>query len=236
MGVQGYITEIHRGALDDGPGVRTVVFFKGCPLRCLWCHNPETQNPMPEKMVYDNGRTIISGKLVTVPEVMDVVRKDVGHYIATGGGLTVTGGEPLAQPEFCAKLLLAAKEENIHTCVETCGMADTLIIKETALYTDLWLFDIKGFPYDYPRLTGKSFDKIKSALHTLIESGANVTIRCPVVPGIHNNDEYFSYLDRLKSEYPGINGIELLPFHRFGIDKYKALGRTAPMQDKQEED
>jgi len=151
--MKGIITEIHRAALDDGPGVRTVVFFKGCPLRCLWCHNPETQSPEQEIMTR-GGERILIGHEVTVEDVMKVVRLDAGHYKATGGGITVSGGEPLMQPDFCRAVLAQAKIEGFHTCVETSGAGT---IEPLIPYTDLWFFDIKGFPRDYKVLTGGSF-------------------------------------------------------------------------------
>jgi pyruvate formate lyase activating enzyme len=221
--VKGLITEIHRAALDDGPGVRTVVFFKGCPLRCLWCHNPETQNPQPEKM-YRQGKTETVGREVTVEEIMKTVVLDIGFYKATGGGLTLSGGEPLAQPYFASVLLQSAKENNIHTCVETSGAGD---IEPLLPYVDLWLFDIKGFPRDYEWLTGGSFFPIEKNLRTLLKQHAEVILRCPIIPGVHDNVEYETYLDGLPGLYPGIKNVEKLPFHRLGMDKYEALGRQA---------
>ncbi|MCL2603087.1 MAG: radical SAM protein [Defluviitaleaceae bacterium] len=215
------ITEIHRAALDDGPGVRTVVFFKGCPLRCLWCHNPETQNPKPEP-IKRRGKHETVGREATVAEIMDIVSLDAGHYKATGGGLTLSGGEPLAQPDFARVLLKEAKASGFHTCVETSGFGD---VAPLVPYTDLWLFDIKGIPEDYIRLTGSGFEPVKKSLRTLLENGAEVILRCPVVPGIHESAEYEAYLNGLPALYPGVQGVERLPFHRLGMDKYEALGR-----------
>jgi len=220
----GTITEIHCCALDDGPGVRTVVFFKGCPLRCLWCHNPETQNANPEPILR-GGQHVTVGRTVHVDEIMDVVKRDIGHYRATGGGITISGGEPLAQVSFAREILKQAQASGIHTCVETSGYGD---VEPLMAHVDLWLFDIKGFPKDYEQLTGGGFGLVEKSLLTLLRNGANVMIRCPIVPPFHNTQAYDDYLDQLKTLYPGIIEVQRLPFHRLGLDKYEALGREVP--------
>jgi pyruvate formate lyase activating enzyme len=157
---------------------------------------------------------------------MAVVRLDAGHYAATGGGITLSGGEPLAQADFSKELLAQAKAEGFNTCIETSGAGP---VDKLIPFTDLWLFDIKGLPADYERLTGGSFDDVERSLRILSEKKSSIVIRCPVVPGIHDNEGYFNYLSRLKDTYPAVLGIEKLPFHRLGMDKYGALGRECPV-------
>ena len=160
---------------------------------------------------------------------MDVVRLDAGHYAATGGGVTLTGGEPLFQPGFARELLTLAKGEGFHTCVETSGFAPVEALQPLLPLVDLWLFDIKGLPPKYPALVGGCFSVVEQALQTLLKNEAAVLLRCPIVPSIHDNEAYYGYLEGLAASHPCIIGYELLPFHRLGMDKYEALGRVAPM-------
>ena len=267
------ILEIHRSALDDGPGVRTSVFLKGCSLHCSWCHNPESQKHAPELLVRrDNcigcgrcknicpnellrngvkeldrdqctacgvcsevcpsGTLSIAGKSMTAQEVMQVVSLDIGHYHATGGGITLTGGEPLYQADFSYELLSLAQAENIHTCVETSGVGKPNAIKALQSVTNLWLFDIKGPPDVYKQMVGAPFATVKSNLVYLLKQQAKVILRCPIITGITDNDQWIDQLCELIREmnvvYP-LQGAELLPFHRLGLDKYTAVGRKAPM-------
>lgn len=269
----GMVLEIHRSALDDGPGVRTSVFLKSCRLHCPWCHNPESQNRAPELLVRSDicigcgrcrdicpnelltagakgldrnhctscgacsavcpaGALAIAGKSMTVEEVMRVILLDADHYRATDGGITLTGGEPLCQAIFSYELLSLAKTKNIHTCVETSGVGKPDAIKALHPVTDLWLFDIKGPPDVYEQMVGAPFAAVKSGLVYLLEQQAKVILRCPIITGVTDNDSWIDRLCELIREmnavYP-LQGAELLPFHRLGLDKYTALGRKAAM-------
>jgi pyruvate formate lyase activating enzyme len=138
--IKGIVLNIQRAALHDGPGLRTVVFLKGCPLHCLWCHNPESQNPRIE-----TGRSgKVYGRMMTIEEVMQIVRADLAYYQSSGGGLTVSGGEPTAQFDFCKALLLQAKHKDIKTCLDTCGEFPNYRLRELLEIVDLWHYDYKA--------------------------------------------------------------------------------------------
>ena len=225
---EGVIFNIQRCSLDDGPGVRTAVFCKGCLLSCLWCHNPESQRFEPEPM---NGAVI--GKTVTAQEVMMTVRRDMGHYRVSGGGLTLTGGEPLCQPNFAAALLQLAKTEGIHTTVETCGIP-AASIERLLPYVDLWLYDMKADPERHQMLTGRSYSEVQEGLQTLLVYGkSRVILRCPVIPGCNDTPAHFANIERL-SQLDGISAVERLPYHDTGKYKYQQLGREYPMDTQKE--
>jgi pyruvate formate lyase activating enzyme len=163
------VFDIQRGALHDGPGIRTTVFLKGCPLRCAWCHNPESQAFAPE--TGRSGKTY--GRRLSVDEVMAVVRRDARFYAASGGGLTVSGGEPTAQYVFCAALLAAARAEGFHTCLDTCGALDWPRLDALRPHVDVFLFDYKATAPDRHRaLTGVPPELPHANLRRLLAAGA----------------------------------------------------------------
>ena len=268
--MKGIVTGIHRCALDDGPGIRTAVFLKGCALQCGWCHNPETQNLQPELMAYPercvgcercatacrlglwntapksgghdrtlctgcgecaavcpNGALVIAGEWMTSDEVMANVILDKSFYDDTGGGMTLTGGDPLIQWQFSLALLKKAKNAGLHTCVETSGAGDAAAVKNLIPFVDLWLFDMKGQPEDYPKYTGSPFAPIEKNLELLRQIGARVILRCPQIPGICDRDGYALHLESLKARWGDSPEVEVqfLPYHTYGTDKYAALNR-----------
>lgn len=220
----GIVFDLQRGALHDGPGVRTVVFLKGCPLRCAWCHNPESQAFAPE--VGRSGKAY--GRELTVTEVMTVVRRDARFYAASGGGLTISGGEPTAQYDFCAALLAAAKAENIHTCLDTCGVVAWSRLDALRPLVDMFLYDYKVTGVAAHRaLTGVDPDLVIGNLERLLALGANVHLRCPLVPNVNDSAEHLAAIASFGRRYPNL-AIELMPYHDSGKGKYEDLGRLPP--------
>ena len=224
MSATGIVFDIQRAALHDGPGLRTTVFLKGCPLTCAWCHNPESQRTAPEQ-----GRSgKIYGKPMSVDEVMTVVLADRRYYETSGGGLTLSGGEPTVQYDFCKALLLAAKEAGIHTCLDTCGYVDTSRLAELLPLVDLFHYDLKLIsPDDHRKWTGVDPGLILKNLNWLIQQHARIRLRCPVVPGGNDTPEHEIALKQWE-QHPGIEAVERLPFHSIGDAKYRDLNRTAP--------
>lgn len=223
--MKGVVFNIQRCSLDDGPGVRTTVFLKGCWMRCLWCHNPEGQSPWPEMM----GGELV-GREMTVDEIMAVVMRDAGHYRATGGGLTLSGGEPLCQPEFSAALLRNAKAEGLHTCVETCGVPFDAI--DTLLpFTDLWLYDIKADSSLHERLTGVPLEPVIDGLKHICARGGRVVLRCPMVPGVNDTPAHISHISELEC-LDCVEGVQFMPYHNTGQYKYEQLNRKYGMENE----
>ena len=263
----GFLFNIQRASLDDGPGVRTTLFFKGCPLWCPWCHNPESQNMRPELMALDekcrkcgicgsvckygaienacvnralcaacgdcekacpHGALKMAGKHYTVEEAVREALLDRAFFETSGGGVTLSGGEPLAQPGFALEILKELKLENIHTCVETCGICADSVIESLLPYVDHWLFDIKlTDEAAHQALLGAPLSDVLKRLYALKGAGAGITLRCPVIPGINDTDEHLSAIRKLARDIGAI-AVDILPYHRLGRDKYAQLGRATP--------
>ena len=234
--------------MNDGPGIRTTVFLKGCPLSCVWCHNPESQRFEPEILFYKdkctgcgrcrgitaadrdfvcfNGAKEICGKTVSANEVTAEVLKDKPFYENSGGGMTLSGGEPLAQYDFSLKLLKKAKENGIHTAVETCGYAEKPKILEIAKYVDLFLFDCKETDQElHKEYTGVDNKIILDNLKALSDADSKIILRCPIIPGFNDRAEHFKGISEIAGKLSGIKHIEVEPFHPLGESKYSALGR-----------
>lgn len=220
----GMIFDIQRGCTDDGPGIRTTVFLKGCPLNCLWCHNPESKNPYPQK--YTDGTKTV-GYECTVDEIMKTVLADRKYYQASGGGMTLSGGEPLMQPEFSWDLLKEAGKNDIHTCVETSGYSSEAVLDGFLGATDLFLFDIKAPPSSHRELTGAGSERILSNLEYLYRNKAKILLRCPIIPTKNDTEEHFAYLKELQVRFPDLAGMQLMPYHNLGVDKGRRLGLNA---------
>jgi len=223
--VKGIIFSIERGSFVDGPGIRTVIFMKGCPLRCLWCHNPEGQNPYPEYMYDSNGIRKIVGEIKTVREVFDIVSRDRLFYEYSGGGITVSGGEPLFQPEFVLALFKECKEYGIHTALDTSGYASWERFKKILKYTDLLLYDLKVLdPEKHLAYTGGDLSIILRNLKKCDEVGIPIWIRTPVVPNYTSNEDNISRIAEFISNLKNVERFELLSYHS-PEEKYKRLGR-----------
>jgi len=268
--VKGLIFDISRYAIHDGPGIRATIFFKGCPLRCQWCHNPEGQESKPEIIIKEercvvecdsclsacpqnaiskDGTSIIVdriqcdscgkckevcvyeafdiiGREVTVQQVLEEVEKDRIFFDESGGGVTFSGGEPLVQPDFLEALLVEFKTRGIRTTVDTSGYAPFEILDRVSDNVDLYLYDIKIMDEKkHKDYSGVSNRIILENLRRLSEKDKRICIRIPIIPGINDDRENIesiaSYLLSLKN----IKKINLLPFHRGGVQKYKRLGK-----------
>ncbi|MFP4469159.1 MAG: glycyl-radical enzyme activating protein [Bacteroidales bacterium] len=231
--MKGIVFDIKRFAIHDGPGIRTTVFLKGCPLRCWWCHNPESQELQSEEDVkqvmvdgvrFEKKESI--GKQMTVEEVMQVIDKEAVFYTESGGGVTFSGGEPMVQHGFLLELLKACKTGGYHTAVDTCGHASPGHFKMIIPFTDLFLFDLKLINSEgHLKYTGQNNRLILENLDLLLQSERKVTIRIPVIPGINDGEEeinaFIGHLEKRKS----IREIHLLPYHAMAKNKYTRFAK-----------
>jgi pyruvate formate lyase activating enzyme len=253
------VFNIMRFSTQDGPGIRTTVFFKGCPLSCWWCHNPESQRLQPELLYLEErcrhcgdcvtacpqhaieqveGTEVcqaearqIAGRRLTVGELVAEIERDLVFFEESGGGVTLSGGEPLAQPRFVSALLAACRDRGIGTVLETCGYAPSGVFLNVALAADLVLYDLKLMdPAKHKHYTGVSNRRILDNLKELVARGRPVTVRIPVMPGINDTDDEISQFARYLAELPASH-VELLPYHHIGAGKYKRLGLTYRLPD-----
>ena len=227
---KGRIFDIQRFSIHDGPGIRTIVFLKGCVLRCRWCCNPESQSYAIQTMMV-NGKPKIIGEDTTVEKVMETVEKDRPYYRRSGGGLTLSGGESLTQPEFARDLLRAAKESGINTALESTACAEYKVIETILPYLDRYLMDIKHInPAKHREYTGRSNELILENAKKIAASGmTELIIRVPVIPGFNDSREEIEAIAGFASGLPGVQKLHLLPYHRLGQDKYEGLGREYRM-------
>ena len=263
----GLVFDLARCSLHDGPGIRSVVFLKGCPLRCVWCHNPESRSSRPEILfspekcigcgacvkvcpqhargselgrpffrrescigcgkcaeVCFSGALELSGRVRTADSILEEAAKDQDYY-APDGGLTISGGEPLFQPDFTEALLKGARERGWTTALETCGMADPLILERMIPWTDFWLFDIKAMEREkHRRLTGQPNDRILSNLRILDRAGVSIELRCPLAPDLNDSDSDLWSIRNLADSLRKKPSIRIEPFHPFGRGKLARLG------------
>jgi len=223
---KGVVLDVEHSATKDGPGIRTVVFLKGCPLRCIWCHNPESWSFRPETVddpVQGGKKTY--GAERTVAEVLEEVMRDKPFYDASGGGLTLSGGEPLAQAKFAEALFRAAKEAGVHTAVETCGHLPRAVLEAVRPHVDLWLYDIKGMDAELHRKhTGVDNVRILENLKWLDAQGAKIVLRCPMIPKLNDSDSNLEKLGKFADSLSGVMRIDIEPYSPFGIDKGRQLG------------
>lgn len=229
--VTGRIFDIQKYSIHDGPGIRTIVFLKGCPLRCKWCCNPEGQQYNVQNMNFNDSEKIV-GRDVTVGEVMDEVMQDMPYYLRSGGGLTISGGECLSQPEFGTALLCAAHEAGISTAIETTGFADWEIFEKYLWLTDHVLMDIKNIDDEkHMYFCGQSNKRILENARRAAEEHSDLTVRVPVIPGFNDTAGEITAIAEFASGLRGVRKLHLLPYHRLGTDKYAALGRKYELAD-----
>lgn len=226
LDTRGRIFDIQRYSVHDGTGIRTIVFFKGCVLRCRWCCNPESQEYAVQTMLVQ-GKAKIIGRDVTVREALEEVEKDRNYYRRSGGGMTLSGGECLCQPEFARDLLRGAKAVGINTAIESTACAKYEVIEELLPYLDVFLMDIKHIDSDkHKEFTGKSNELILENAKKIAESGrTNLVIRVPVIPGFNDTIGEIRAIAEFADRLAGVKKIHLLPYHRLGQDKYEGLGR-----------
>lgn len=306
---KGIVFKVQKFCLDDGPGIRTTVFLKGCSLRCSWCHNWEGLSCKPSLGYFEErcvnchccemvcpqkvhvwkeeemsasmgvegeragrsdgnenensgscvGRSdgpkgncgdrwhgvdrtrcvlcgkcieacsrnalVIAGKEYEAEEIMKQVRKDIPFYRQSGGGVTLSGGEPLLQPEFCMELAAACKREGIHVAIETAGAVPWPSIEMLIPYTDLWLFDLKeSDPERFKRETGGELEVVMKHLDWLLDKAKSLVVRCPIIPGIQDRREHLQYLSMLRRQ--GLR-IQLMPYHNIGVYKAKVYSEDS---------
>lgn len=251
------ICDIKRFAVHDGDGIRTTVFFKGCPLKCLWCHNPESISFRPQPAFFENkcigcgqckeeGFTeeaclgearVLYGREVTVEQLLPLLTEDRAFYENSGGGVTLSGGECLCQADFCAELLRRLKQEGIHTAVDTCGFVSREAIDKVLPYTDVFLYDIKAFDEAvHIKCTGQSNRRILENLRYIDSCGKAIEVRIPFVPGY--NDDQMEKIAGLLRTLSNVKKTKLLPYHNYAGSKYEALGMentlppTLPTEDR----
>lgn len=275
--ISGTVFEIQHFSLQDGPGIRTTVFLKGCPLHCLWCHNPESQASQPEILFLPEkciacraceaacargchsftltpggawlhtyhrddclacgacagvcfaGALERCGREMTVAEVIGKVLADSAFYRTSGGGLTLSGGEPLQQFEFSRALLSAAKTAGLHTVIETCGCAPRERLLELVPLVDLFYYDVKETDDERHRAwTGAGNRLLLDNLRAIDEQGAALLLRCPVIPGLNDRADHFSAVARLAGSLRGAQAVHILPYHPLGSHKQARLGKPSP--------
>ena len=276
--MEGIVFNIQRYSIDDGPGVRTTVFLKGCPLTCLWCSNPESQKYIPEvtyrytsckkcgtcitvcpehamtldeegvhidrKACTNCGKCIevcvhealqMSGKKMTVDEVLKVVKRDADYYEASGGGVTASGGEILGQADFVAELFKRCRELGIHTCADTSGYGREEDMAKILEYSDLIYFDLKHMDAEeHIKMCGQSNELVLSNLALVVAKGVPVVIRVPLIPGYNDSEENLNALAKTVADLTKDAPVNILPYHRYGTNKYRMLDLKYPLEDVKE--
>ena len=269
----GTVFDIQRFSLHDGPGIRTIVFLKGCPLSCKWCSNPESQNMKPVIMYKKNeclhcgrcinacsrkaisfenktfidrsictgcgecanacpaGALVVKGKTMTVQQLIRELKKDATTYRRSGGGITLSGGEPLVQYEFAAELLRACKAQGWDTAIETTGAGITEAVEKVIPYVDTVLLDIKHLDTEkHKKFTGIGNEQIlKNAAR--ISQISSTVVRVPVIPGFNYSEEEIRAITEFAKTLRGMRTIHLRPYHTFGENKYDLLGRDYALAD-----
>lgn len=273
---EGLIFDIKRYSIHDGPGIRTTVFLKGCPLNCRWCHNPEGRSASPEVMVRTGrclegcseclavcperalrkagpfpaldrlactvcgecaevcptGAIEMVGRRLSAIGLLREIEKDRVFYDESGGGVTFSGGEPLAQPEFLEELLGLCRSRGIHTAVDTCGLAAPEVLERIAAKADIFLFDLKTMDEQkHVAFTGESNRLILENLERLAGRGSRIIIRIPVVPGVNDDPGNIRRTASFLRSLGGISEISLLPYHRLGRDKSRGIDKEDSCQE-----
>ncbi len=275
--ITGTVFDIKKFAIHDGPGIRTTVFMKGCPLRCAWCHNPESISPEIEislaehkcigcgwcfencpnhghqmidgKRIFNRSECIhcgkcasqcyagalkVIGKEMSVEEVVAEVMKDKPFYDNSNGGMTISGGEPMMQFEFTRALLIAAKKQGLHCCLDTCGAAPYEQYKELLPYVDIFLYDLKDTdPARHEKFTGAPIQPILDILKKLSETDATIRLCCPIIPGINNRGEHLLEVGKIAESLSGVKQITIHPYHPLGNSKSKNIGKEYALDGKE---
>ncbi len=269
-GPSGVVFNVMRFSVHDGPGIRTTVFLKGCPLHCAWCHNPESQGFELGLMLFEErcrlcgdcvracpnhgigdpaaglhvpdecdacgtcvevcvaGARELVGRRVTVTELVEEIEKDVVFYEESGGGVTVSGGEPVAQPQFVEALLAACRARGIHTILDTCGLASAEVFARVAAQADSVLYDLKLMSSQaHRRFTGAANDVVLRNLEALAATAKPIVVRFPMVPGVNDGEEELAAMTGFLRRI-GLQDVDLLPWHSIGSEKYKRLGLERP--------
>lgn len=275
--IEGWVLNIERYTLHDGPGIRTTVFLKGCPLRCLWCSNPESQLFRPELVYFQDKCTAcghcldvcpqdaivqkapgepvtilfdrcdgcgecvascvyealtIAGEKMTAEAVVEIVARDQPFYKHSGGGLTISGGEPFGQPDFAGEVLRQAQEKGIRTAIQSSGQAPLSSVKKLLPYLDLVIFDIKHLDSaTHKKLTGVPVEQILSNLSYINSSGTPIVLQIPFIPGLNDSIENMDSIAELAKSLDSVQGLSVLAYHTLGLTKYRCTGRAYPLED-----
>ncbi len=239
------IFDIKRFAVHDGPGIRTTVFLKGCPLRCWWCHNPESQAKEPLTVDVErkiNGKRLMAkktyGEKIEVTALMEILLKDRHFYEESGGGVTLSGGEPMIQTDALVDLLQECKRHGLHTTIDTSGFAKREQFERISKLTDLFLFDLKNMdPELHLEYTGTDNGLILSNADFLLENGSQIIFRVPVIPGINtSDDEMDRMVSFIKERKEALKEVHLLPYHRIAENKYFRLRMKQRLPEVKEPD
>ncbi len=238
--MNGTIFDVKHFAIHDGPGIRQTIFFKGCPLNCWWCHNPESQNPKPEKYTRidkldgkEYKKEVTAGYQISVDDLFTVISEDKIFYKESDGGVTFSGGEPLFQNKFLYQILQKCKNNNIHTTVDTSGFSSQKVIAKIATVTNLFLYDLKIIDNSlHKKYTGVSVHQILENIQFLDSINANIIIRFPVIPGITNTRKNISDIKNFIKTLKNIRQIDILPYHNISRSKYKRLNMEYKMGDE----
>lgn len=218
------VFHIKRCAFEDGPGIRTNIFLKGCPLRCKWCCNPEGQETYPE-LSEDAKTEEFFEKYMTVDEVMDIILEDKVFYETSGGGVTIAGGEPTMHYEFVHELLGRCREEGIHTALDTCGWAKGKNA-ELLMEADMLLYDIKIVDEkQHIEHTGITNGPILENFRKVAGAGQRIVVRVPLIPEHTTDEANIKAIGELLSQYSSVERVDLIPFHIYGMSKYEVLGK-----------
>lgn len=227
--MKGLVYDIKRYAVHDGPGLRSTVFFKGCPMRCWWCHNPESQRLEPEmveqekrlgQQSFTEKKTI--GRWMSVSDVMKEVEKERIFFDESNGGVTFSGGEPLMQPEFLEELLKACRRQDIHSAVDTCGYASGSSVERILPWTDLVLFDLKHMDgAAHKKYTGVDNAVVLRNLERILEFGMEVIIRIPLIPDVNDKKENLEAIVGFLKPLAPVKRIDIMPYHSIAAHKYR---------------
>lgn len=271
---EGIYLEFKRLAVHDGPGIRTTMFLKGCPLECRWCHNPESISPLPQIGYFEdkclgcgecarvceyhrikngkhrfnraqctacgkcvavcpNGALVLYGKKISTEAAAAALLEDVEFYRQSGGGITLSGGEPLLQADFCAELLAIMKKKEIHTAVDTCGQVPWTAFAKVLPFTDLFLYDFKHPDAEiHRRDTGVGNAKIIANLMKLDRTGKAVEVRIPIIPGFNDDRDTAEKIASVLEKCKHLSGIRLLTYNPHAANKYYAVGKDFKMPRK----
>lgn len=226
---KGTLLRIEHGSIHDGEGLQTVVFLKGCPLRCLWCSTPESQRMEPESYGSKS-----YGELIDSDELMKEIRKDSVFFFHSKGGVTVSGGEPLMQPDLVREILIKSHESGIPTTMETSMYGDPETVKSLIEHLDLLYTDIKHLDSSrHKEITGVGNEKILSNIRMAAsaDKGPKMVVRMPVIPTVNDDDENMKALGEFCRDLKNVDRVELLPYHRLGTVSYETMGIKYALDD-----